>query len=157
MNTHHSHRDSSHPTHQHIRQTSSSFKERMAWLDSAQDQQALDELRSKLLTTDVDRVQQTIKRINTRFWEHAHHINNASVQRIKGSYQFAPKDAILNFFGLISENELWARWEAQQEKTLADTAKEEAQTEQLMAETTLWEVRLEKLQNLQAGANTTTH
>lgn len=135
----------------------SSFDERMKWLDATHDAQELKELRSQLLMSDVATVEDTLKELNDRFSEHTRYILNNAVKRTQSSFQFAPKDALLNFIGILSDNELWARWECRHEKIQATINHDEAQTDRLIAQTTLWESRLEKLHAMQSIPEQTRH
>lgn len=133
----------------------SSFEERMAWLDAAPDTTSLDHLSAHIHPEDIATAEQALQQANLCYWQHVRQSLSTSTQRIKSSQAFTPKEVLLNFLGVLKDDDMWDSLQARQDQLQKDFDQDEAQTDRLQAQIDQWEARLEKLQPLQAASSAT--
>ena len=130
-----------------------SFEERMAWLDAAPVTTSLDILSAHICPEDIATAEQALQQANVRYWQQVRQSLSASTQRVNSSQAFTPKEVLLNFLGVLKDDEMWDSLQGRQDQLQKDFDQDEAQTHRLQAQIDQWEARLEKLLPLQAASS----
>lgn len=128
----------------------SSFEQRMQQLDALSDPAQSQGEPLPWTADDLQRVQQAHETAENRHMEHLQIQLKSSVKNLESLQTFTPREVLLNFFKLISDEEQWAMLQARQERAEEEQASLERKQARLEAEENLWQARLEKLEALLA-------